>query len=80
MTNLSPVLGRGDVRSANFVGALAELLARTVFGGVFNVRSSIFVIQDALPASGTSNRRRARTKLASPKRENNCAVFFANPR
>lgn len=80
MTNPSSMIGRGNVRSENLIGSFAELLARRAFRGVFNVRSSIFIIQDALRASSTSNRRRARTRLANPKSENNCAVFFANPR
>lgn len=80
MTNPSSTIGRRNVRPANFVGSFAELRIGTVFRGALNVRSSIFIIQDTPRASGASNRRRARIRLANPKSENNCAVFFANPR
>lgn len=80
MTNPSSVTSRGDIRSENFVGALADFARAVVVRGVVNVRSSIFITHDALPAPDASNRRRARTRLAKPKSVNNCAVFFVNPR
>lgn len=80
MTNPSPAIACSNVLPGNSVGALTELLAGTVCRGVFDARFSVFIVQDAIPASGTSNRRRARIRLANPKSENNCAVFFATPR
>lgn len=80
MTNAPPFVVRPGMRSEIFTGAFAEYLQRLIVEGVFNAFASISVDQDAPRASSANNRLRAMTRLARPKSENNCAVFFASPR
>ena len=80
MTNAPPFVVRTGMRSTIFGGAFAESLKDLLFGDIFKVFASLPVNQDAPRVSSASNRRRARTRLARPKSESNCAVFFANPR
>jgi|JI10StandDraft_1071094.scaffolds.fasta_scaffold07883_3 hypothetical protein len=70
----------GEIPPENVVGAFVEIVQRLLFACVLKVFVSISFAQDAPRALSASNRRRASTRLARPKSENNWAVFFASPR